>query len=290
MYNFVKYIVDFFLYSHLFIAICAISICFSTQLFHADHIDFTVKEVFVFFATISLYSLHRIVGIDKILRHVGAGRFQKIRPLKSVLWIIVITGGAISTYIYFFAFDRELQYFLILPTILSLAYVIPFWKGQRMRDIAYIKVFIIAFVWSLVTTVIPLWSIELENTSMNLIIVERFLFILAITIPFDVRDLQIDRQQGVKTLPSAMGVGKVKIVSLAALGLATLLTIFLWYNYDLSTPILVAYIMTYGFTSYLISLAGEDNSDYYFSGWLDATMVILFVLSFGINTAAYYLF
>ena len=116
------------------------------------------------------------------------------------------------------------------------------------------------------------------------------MFILAITIPFDIRDLQIDKQQGVKTLPYALGIGKVRIVSLVALGLATILTFYLWYQHQLSTPILLAYLITYGFTSYLISLAGEDNSDYYFSGWLDATMVILFVLSFGINTAAFYLF
>ena len=291
MYKLFKYVVDFFLYTHVFIGICAVCISLSTQLFIHDFIRLGINEAFIFCSTVALYSLHRIIGINKILRHIGSGRFQKIRPLKSVLWLNVFLGGGLSLYIYFLQFDLSLKYFLIIPSVLSLAYVIPIWRGRRMRDIAYIKVFIIALVWSLVTTVIPLWGTEHQFWYIDeLIILERFLFILAITLPFDIRDSEIDGKQGVKTLANTLGNQFVKRLSLIALSAALIINIFLYLILNLSTPALTGYIMTYIFAGFLINLAEKNNSDYYFSGWLDATMIILFILTYGLNTIAYYLF
>ena len=42
---------------------------------------------------------------------------------------------------------------------------------------------------------------------------ERFLFIMAITIPFDIRDLKIDNQVGLKTIPSILGIKKSKMIA-----------------------------------------------------------------------------
>lgn len=80
--------------------------------------------------------------------------------------------------------------------------------GRSLRDIPYIKVFIIAYCWSALT-VLPAATINPVNdqlTGIGLLIVvsHRFLFVLALAILSDVIDLEKDRPL-IKTFPTLFG-------------------------------------------------------------------------------------
>jgi len=68
-------------------------------------------------------------------------------------------------------------------------------KWLALRDIPFLKIFVIAFVWALVTGLLPLISskdlIQI-NLQHILFLTKQFLFVVAITIPFDIRDMKYD--------------------------------------------------------------------------------------------------
>ena len=79
------------------------------------------------------------------------------------------------------------------------------------RDVPLLKIFIIAFSWTYLTIIIPVIVHNISfDSNLILNIIVRFLFVLAITIPFDIRDLKFDK---VITLPKYLGVKKSKILA-----------------------------------------------------------------------------
>ena len=75
------------------------------------------------------------------------------------------------------------------------------------------KIFLIAIVWTFVTTILVaneddklLWHKLIP------IIIDRFCFVLAITIPFDIRDLKYDDKR-IKTIPILFGVAGSKLIA-----------------------------------------------------------------------------
>ncbi len=273
-------IADFLLYSHLFVACCAVCISLLTSLLYTGQFEITEAHRFIFTSTIGLYCIHRLVGLHKVHNHLGENRFKIIKPFHWLLVGFILISLPFSGYIYF-QFDAILQKLLILPAILSIAYVIPIWGNMRLRDISYIKLFIIALVWSFITVIIPVWeSPILQNTQLvYLICLERFLFILAITLPFDIRDINVDKILKVKTLPMHFGIARAKYISYVCLVLAAI-TILIISNYlPINPGLIIGYFIGMIITLLLIRGVHEERSDYYFSGWMDGTMIIIFLLT-----------
>lgn len=70
-----------------------------------------------------------------------------------------------------------------------------------LRNIPGLKLFLIAFSWAGITVLFPLiqnyMSIRITDW---ITFIQRFLFVLVITIPFDIRDINYDNNE-LKTLP-----------------------------------------------------------------------------------------
>ena len=129
--------------------------------------------------------------------------FWMINSLSIVILIYVLTQIHFQTLIY-----------LGFIGILSLAYALPLIKRQRQwksfRHLPYIKVFHIALIWSLSTVgLVYVESINnLESINWNSLLYLlscKFLFILLVTIPFDIRDMKQDSYYHLKTVPLALG-------------------------------------------------------------------------------------
>src|SRR5690606_9612993 len=80
-----------------------------------------------------------------------------------------------------------------------------------LRNIPGLKLFLIAIVWALSCVLLPILELEtsiLAGTTVNdtiLLITKRLLFIAAITVPFDIRDMYQDRNSDLKTIPVLLG-------------------------------------------------------------------------------------
>lgn len=86
----------------------------------------------------------------------------------------------------------------------ALLYPLPFIlkrKGGGLRSVPGLKLILIALVWAYVTAVIPALR---AGEDWHWAFIERFLWTAALTIPFDIRDAEIDAHS-IRTLPHLIG-------------------------------------------------------------------------------------
>tara|TARA_R110000737_G_scaffold301918_1_gene308942 strand:- start:281 stop:880 length:600 start_codon:yes stop_codon:yes gene_type:complete len=183
-----------------------------------------------------------------------------------------IIGGLVCAYT-FSEFPFVRIKLLVLAGTISILYTLPvFGKSMRLRDFSFVKIFLIAFVWALVTETIPLYE---KGTDLKIILalfLERAFFFIAITIPFDIRDIEIDRSNNVKTIPSALGKNKSIVLSSLLLTLCISIELYLSQN-SLFTGFASA-IVAYVICGIMIYLSKDKSDDYYFSGLMDGMILL----------------
>lgn len=224
------------------------------------------------------YNMQRLVRLQKF-----SNRTEQIRwylKNKWMLYTALIIGMMVSSWTFL-----QLPLTLLLTfaplALISFCYSLPILPGKKgnraIRDIPGAKIFLIALVWTGVTWVLPIQesgiSWEAEHYLVGL---ERFLFILAITIPFDIRDLKYD-EVTMRTIPQLLGYSKAK--SLAVLLLILCASIHLYVEFFLLPErthlqhIIVP--IFFGLVAAIVSRIRPESGDIYFTGVLDGTMLIL---------------
>ena len=281
--RFIKKIVDLILYGNFWIGLGALALSLQTQLILKGDFLLDDLSLFVFFSTFLLYALHRIVGILRVKNFLNVDRYAVINKFRHhiIFYAIIASAGAIY---YFFKLSWTIQLTLIIPAFLSLGYVLPFFgKKRRLRDFDQIKIYLIAGVWTFVTVFLPfLDNGTVFNLSILLMIIERALFVFAITLPFDIRDLKVDNHGDVLTIPAVIGIQKTKQLSYTIiLGAWFLAVISYFLNlYDLN--ILLGLSLSYISTAWFLSFTSEERHDYFYSGILDGTMILQFLFVWGV--------
>ncbi len=139
-------------------------------------------------------------------------------------WSIIFSGLVAG--ISFLFLSRYIQAVVVVLGVVSVLYplpILPFEKIKRLRDIPLVKVLLIAFVWSGQAVLLP--AIDMYGAphwftnQVAFLWMSQFVFILFITIPFDIKDMHVDSVTGVTTLPSMLGEQFSKHV-IALLGIA----------------------------------------------------------------------
>ncbi len=113
---------------------------------------------------------------------------------------------------------------------------------------------------------------------MLLMTAERCCYIFALTIPFDIRDVAIDTENKVQTLPQKLGIKKAKILAYGAL---VFMLLFTWSNYRIDTyniQHLLAISLSALVCAVLISFVNKEKSDYYYTGVIDGMLMLQFPL------------
>lgn len=292
MKDFIIKFINLIFYSNLWIAACALAMAFQSQLLFGKTLNMSAIMGVVFFATWFIYAIHRIVALQKVKDFQSEGRYLVISTFKNHI-VIYAAIAAIGGFIAFWGVSRAVQVSLIIPAFISLAYVFPVFKGNlRIRDFNYIKIFLIALVWAWVTVLLPAleWG-EIDELSTWLMAAERFIFIFSITLPFDIRDLKIDEQSEVKTIPARIGIPRTKYLAYGCLLLMLVLS-FVNYlidyqnyfpkeGYSFST--FLALSISALTTGVFIYLSDRVEHDYYFTGLMDGTMILQFLLVWGLS-------
>ena len=269
-------LVDFTLYSSLWIGLCAGAQVFYTyQLLNLDPSALRYS-LFVALSTITLYSIHRLVGIRRVKQFRNIGRFGII---ETYMWHIVAYGliASVAAFILLIILPRNYLPLLVVPMTISLAYVLPILPGKkRLRDVPVVKIFLIALVWGSLSTLVPIAASGITDSSiLAMTFAERALFIFAITLPFDIRDNTIDKISGVKTIVHLVGLKNTRSLAIGLLVLSAILNaVLIWmgtYPQILIAPYAVFVLVTAG----LVWYANERSPDYYYSGLLDGTMILL---------------
>ena len=284
--SFLKKIIDLVLYSNFWIAICAAAMVVQTQFVLTQQIQINALTGLVFFSTLFLYAIHRIIGISKVKDFLEMERFAVISKFKNHITIYAVLAAIGGLYT-FWQLENVLKLFLIVPAMISLGYVLPiFGKKRRLRDFDQIKIVLIAVVWALITVVMVVLD-QGENYFRNeqthsflLLTFERFCFVFAITIPFDIRDLKVDQATNVKTIPAMLGVQKSMYFAYFLVFMSMLSSVCSNVFLGNEMGIIISQIIFYGLTMYMISKTDKIVHDYFYSGLMDGTMLfsLLFVV------------
>lgn len=273
--NILLKLLNFYIYSSLHIGIAAVALIFQTT--HLFDIEVSLYYyLFVFAATVFIYCTHRIIGFQRMPLWIKAGRFTIIKQYESHIKLYAVLG-LIGCIVLFFFLPFKVMVYLVLPSLFSIAYVLPVFKNKyRLRDFNYVKIFLIAIVWGYITAFIPMLfgSIELDLVSKGLIIAERILFVFAITIPFDIRDHEIDKETNVITIVHTLGIEGAKKLSIVTVFLILLINFTLRSMGSLEEGDYFILFSFYIILIFTIIYSTKQKSDYYYSGLLDGTMIL----------------
>jgi 4-hydroxybenzoate polyprenyltransferase len=178
--------------------------------------------------------------------------------------------------------DYRIAFYLSPLLILSIAYFIP---QIKLRKNFWFKLFTLVLVWVMVTAVVPmLLNREYFSTSpkamynAGLHIAARFCFMLAICIPFDIRDMQIDKKENVATLPNELGENKTRWIAVFAVIIYSFLLITEVAMQVVNLPVFFALIVNMSITLLLVLFSNSKRSEYYFTAGIDGTMIIQYLL------------
>jgi len=271
--NFIRHITNFYLYSSLHIGICSVYL----YLFTINRFELQVDLRYVLFvlsSTIFVYSIHRLIGINKVKKFAHKGRFAIIELFKNhiLIYAILSFGGCCFL---FLNFDWSRMVILSGAGLVSILYTIPiFGKAMRLRDFSFIKIFLIAIVWSFVTGAVPLYEQGIAFIPIVIYFIEIILFFIAITIPFDIRDYSVDTANKVGTIPTLFGRRSSIYLSLLLLFITMSLDVLLTVQYHINTKGMISMLFTGILTARIIYFVKNKESDYYFSGLLDTTIMI----------------
>lgn len=216
--------IRFLLYSNVFIGVCAVALIFTNQLTAGLPVAFNATSLFVFCATVFTYSALKFRGqinqqFQTAHRH-WADRNRRLSQL--VMW--GAAAGAAALFFFMTGASRLITIALGLFTLLYGFIELPLPGGKRtLRHYGLAKTFFVAIVWSITTVLIPLAaSPHLFNTAhvplLLFLLVRRFLFVAALTMVFDIKDMPADQHAKLYTLPMAIGVQGTKRLALLFLG------------------------------------------------------------------------
>jgi 4-hydroxybenzoate polyprenyltransferase len=234
---------DLVLYTSVFTACCATGLFMATERLINGVVPnlFTHIHLFVFGSTLLVYNAPRIFRKPKFSQPLRrwyfvfffVGLLTAVTGLAGLSWVLVAGGVFIAAFTFAYS----------LP-------LLPFKNKKRLRDFGWLKILVLAGVWTSVTSLLPIlcWHKSIADYPFEILL--RFVFIFALCIVFDIRDIATDRRNRIETLPYKVGLKNSYRLIDAAIALFIVLSIVQYMRYPVESR-LVAAIVT-GMTTKLV--------------------------------------
>ena len=254
-------------FSNFWIAFCAMASTLLT--FYLQNQQVTIAPLgLLFFITLARYNIIAFTLPAKVTGE----KFlfmQTHRKLLKVLCVFSLLVGVSFTY----WLSIKQIVFLAHLGLLTLWYIFPlhlgFIKLKPLRKLPFLKIFLIAYVWSSSSFIMPLLANNITiNVHLGLAFLERLLFLFSITIPFDIKDYEDDKRLALKTIPNTFGITRSKYVAILCLVVCLFIVIYI-YPIHLAIAMSISYLITAPF----IWKATLNKPAIYFLGWVDGTMI-----------------
>lgn len=253
---------DFYLDASMHVALSVFCMLQITGLLFQFTIDPNLSY-FLFFGTIASYNFIKY-GVEAEKYIVLANRYHKNIQFFSFIAL------AIAVYHAFSLPMRAWEYIAILVALNGL-YALPVLPHTRnLRSFGGIKIFVVSLVWAGATVQLPIilkmetldWDVWIETA-------QRFLFVLVLMIPFEIRDLQYDAAD-LRTLPQRLGATNTKILGGF---LAVLLFVLTYFKDHLSSLDLIGKGILFLSLNFAMLFTRRRQSKYYASFWVEALPV-----------------
>ncbi len=268
----IRKLTAFILFSSIFIAACAVALCIETNLLLHFPLNAFTFYCFVFGATLAQYNLHYLVKTTAVA---NSQRMAWSRAHKSLHKILLATGIVL---ILFSFFSFRLHHFIILSVLGAIAFVysfpvIPFGRKKRIKDYGFLKIITLALLWTLVTVWFPVNSLPVEAGIFAFVFFKRFVFMFVLCLLFDIRDIEIDREEKINTLAVILGRKKSYYLSYAFICLFIILSV-VHYFYAPEKATLFAMLLSALATIFTIEATKKTNSDFVYLAGIDGMMLL----------------
>lgn len=272
--NLIKQLFNFYLNSSVHVALSVVSLSYITLKEFRVATDYSAL-FFIFFATITGYNFVKFFGIAK----------WHYRSLAN--WLKVIQVFSLFSFLFMCYYMWQLEFkvllYLSVFAAITFLYAIPFLpqrfyldKNHNLRDISGLKVYIIGMVWAGVTVILPLLNNDITiNADVILTTIQRFAFVIALMLPFEIRDLAFDNIK-LATIPQKIGVKQTKIMGMFLLMLFLFLEFFK--NEVVAVNFIILAVITLISAGFIV-FSKTNNSAYYSAFWVESIPVFWLLIT-----------
>ncbi len=229
--------------------------------------------LFTFFGTVTGYNFIKYSTVAKFHHRSLTGNLRIIQIFSLLCFIGLI----------YFALRQPLSVLIASAVfgLLMVLYALPvFANNKNLRSISGIKIFIIAFVWAGVTVALPvLTSDGIYLIPFIIEFIQRCLFVMVLTLPFDIRDLNFD-QEHLGTIPQLYGKEKTSKVGTVLLSAVLFLEVIKPVVEARETVVLLIIIVI---TYFLIRKSIRQQSKYFASFWVEGVPILWWGLLYLFN-------
>lgn len=270
--KFLKSVFNFYINASIHVAFSVFALLRVTEIYF----DLPYNEnlnYFVFLGTITGYNFVKYAGVAK-LHHKSLTDSLKIIQIFSFFCFL-----AFCYYGYLVPLNTLL--FIVPFILLTVLYAVPFLSGfdKTLREVSYLKIIVVALVWAGFTVLIPLIDADKEiNLNIILMLLQRFLIVIVLILPFDIRDVKYDAIS-LQTIPKKIGVEKTKRLGLMLMVFSLVLEYLGSSSNMVKTPFMIFFFLV------IISLmrAKIDQSKYYSSFWVESLPIVWWLILLGFH-------
>ncbi len=255
----IKGIFDFYLDASVHVAFSVLALVGITALSLNIPSDLHLSW-FLFFGTIVCYNFVKY-GVEAKKYVLVANQYHK-----NIQVFSFFTAIGMLYHGYFLSY--QIYMWVAILALLSALYAIPVLpRAKNLRSWGGFKIFIVALVWMGATVLLPVVA-NTQNFSWDVLVVafQRFVFVLALLIPFEIRDLKYDDPE-LKTLPQRYGVDRTR-----SFGFLMALLFFLasFLKDELTTIEVISKGFLFVMLVLLLNATKRNQSNYFASFWVEA--------------------
>lgn len=210
-----KQLYYFLIYTNLLIAGAAVAQCALTYLFFDAPFDYYMMAT-EGGATLLLYNFSMLLSKP---RDPEKSLYKRTRWIFRNEWLLWLNSGLALVVMLYAAYHIHLYSLFFLMGIggMSIIYSLPIlpYKGKwvGLRQLPGVKIFHIAWVWTLSSVCLPAFELYLDGVTIDMhilawLFILKFIFLLICTLPFDIRDIRQDSYYHLKTIPNIIGAAK----------------------------------------------------------------------------------
>ena len=192
-----------------------------------------------------------------------------------------VVFSILGAWFYLDLFSWKLLALTAVPALVSLFYPLSFQNPMRsftsLRTVPGLKVLLIAGSWAYVTYLVPVIYHDIPFFTDWMEFGMRSLFIIALIIPFDIRDMQMD-DHNMRTIPQIIGERRGRLLALGLVSLYGLWKIFLIGFGFMDVPEGIAWLCGIVYSGFLIARMDQKRSELYCGFWIEGTPILVALL------------
>ena len=170
------------------------------------------------------------------------------------------------------------MFILAIVTAFYGFFEIPFIKPKKkLRDLGLVKTVFVGIVWSATTVLVPLAQSHIQSDLMIFLLLRRFLFLLALTMVFEIKDMEGDAANNLETLPLAIGIPNTKLLAQGILFAMIIINLIQYFFFYIPFVNMVAVNLSLLVSIICIQPVNEQTGEKWYYIVLDGMMILQFI-------------